>query len=286
MNRPEEDAQLDQVKAVLRRLQRVSADTGTRPKSQLMDGARTDLGRPVGGDTLNGARPAVASVSVPKPAAKVPVRSEAPGKSDLLATATTAIESTDGGRAVLRDGSAAKPTSLAGIFGAVTALAAVGALLVYVSTPSTKVTDGQKAIAAGAQVPASSPTAPSRTGTTIAAAIPATAPRTTPLDPTAASVIAAVVSEANGKMSAGRVQAARQLLASKTSDNSPDIAWALGRSYDPNVLAAMPNADAVADVKLAEQWYRTWHELSVQQGLVSDGTQIERLLKTLRRAQQ
>lgn len=82
-------------------------------------------------------------------------------------------------------------------------------------------------------------------------------------------------------MASGRVQAARAALLGATPGDSPDIAFALARSYDPNYLATLPSADAAANVAEAKRWYRTWYDIAVRQGLVSNGVPLERLIRSL-----
>src|SRR5262249_29693611 len=70
---------------------------------------------------------------------------------------------------------------------------------------------------------------------------------------------------ARALMAKGRVRAAREQLQTFAEQGSPDAAWDLARSYDPNMLGALPAADGTPDVKQAERWYRAWYAAAVQQ---------------------
>jgi hypothetical protein len=85
-----------------------------------------------------------------------------------------------------------------------------------------------------------------------------------------------------GLLGAGRVQAARRQLLAIASDEAADVAWALARSYDPNFLGTLPNADAEPDVAEATRWYRAWHIAAVRQGLVTHGVSLERIIGSMR----
>ena len=85
-----------------------------------------------------------------------------------------------------------------------------------------------------------------------------------------------------GLMTNGRVRAARQQLLGLAAEGSPDVAWALARSYDPNFLATMPAADAGPDIEEATRWYRTWYAAAVKEGLVADSVSLERIIRSMR----
>jgi hypothetical protein len=113
------------------------------------------------------------------------------------------------------------------------------------------------------------------------AARPAAAPPsvTGPAGPTD---LVSIIAEASTHLSAGRVAAARSTLLANVDRGSADIAWALARAFDPNVLSAIRGADSSADAKQADRWYREWHALAVKQGLVTDRVVIDGLLRSLR----
>jgi hypothetical protein len=86
---------------------------------------------------------------------------------------------------------------------------------------------------------------------------------------------------ARALMAKGKVRAAREQLLVLANKGSPDAAWDLARSYDPNVLAGLP-ADAAPDVKEATRWYRTWYAAAVREGLVADSVSLERIIGSMR----
>ncbi len=86
---------------------------------------------------------------------------------------------------------------------------------------------------------------------------------------------------ASEMMASGKVQAARAALLHAMRDDSPDVAWALARSYDPNFLVMIPGADAAPDVTEATRWYRTWYGMAVKQGLVSDSVSLDRIIRAM-----
>jgi hypothetical protein len=55
----------------------------------------------------------------------------------------------------------------------------------------------------------------------------------------------------------------------------------LARSYDSNVLAAIPAADAAPDIEQATRWYRTWYAAAVSQGLVPNSVSVERIIGSM-----
>jgi len=101
-----------------------------------------------------------------------------------------------------------------------------------------------------------------------------------PQTPPAVSEVKAALEGARALMSKGRVRAAREQLLALASKGSPDAAWDLARSYDPNVLAALP-ADAPPDVKEATRWYRAWYAAAVRDGLVADSVSLERIIGSM-----
>ena len=105
----------------------------------------------------------------------------------------------------------------------------------------------------------------------------ASAPQAAP----AVSQVKAALEGARALMSKGRVRAAREQLLALATKGSPDAAWDLARSYDPNVLAALP-ADAAPDVKEATRWYRAWYAAAVRDGLVADSVSLERIIGSMR----
>ncbi|MBO0764483.1 MAG: hypothetical protein J2P50_07835 [Hyphomicrobiaceae bacterium] len=102
------------------------------------------------------------------------------------------------------------------------------------------------------------------------------------LDPVKEREVNAALVDARGLMAKGQVRAAREKLLALADQGSPDAAWDLARAYDPNVLTALPGADASANVKEAERWYRAWYAAAVRDGLVADSVSLERIIGTMR----
>jgi hypothetical protein len=109
---------------------------------------------------------------------------------------------------------------------------------------------------------------------------PAAAPAAQRLDPPTLDVKGALEG-ARSLMAKGKVRAAREQLLVLASKGSPDAAWDLARSYDPNVLVGL-SADATPDVKEATRWYRTWYAAAVREGLVADSVSLERIIGSMR----
>ena len=99
--------------------------------------------------------------------------------------------------------------------------------------------------------------------------------------PGASTTVRQAVEAAQALMSTGRVQAARQRLLAMASDGSPDVAWALARSYDPNHLKGIEGADAGPDVAEATGWYRTWYAAAVKQRMISDSFSLEKIIGSM-----
>ncbi len=103
-----------------------------------------------------------------------------------------------------------------------------------------------------------------------------------PQRPPSALEVKAALDGARALMSKGQVRAARARLLALANEGSPDAAWDLARSYDPNVLAALP-ADAAPDVTEATRWYRAWYAAAVREGLVADSVSLERIIGSMRK---
>ncbi len=108
------------------------------------------------------------------------------------------------------------------------------------------------------------------------------APKSTETGPEPTSPAPARVNLAQQFMLAGRLRAARKLLIEESGSRSEDVALALARSYDPNFLKHVPSADSEPDRGEAERWYREWHAIAKEKGLVTDGVALERLIRSMR----
>ena len=95
--------------------------------------------------------------------------------------------------------------------------------------------------------------------------------------------IKAALDGAAALMNSGRIQAARRQLLAVATDGSPEVALALARTYDPNVLAQIPAPDAAPDVAEATRWYRAWHTAAVKQGMSLDRMSLERIIGSMQR---
>lgn len=93
--------------------------------------------------------------------------------------------------------------------------------------------------------------------------------------------VTALVALAEGHMKAGRIKTGRSLLRPRVEAGSAEAAFAMAKSYDPNYLSTISNADEQPDAEKAEYWYREWHKKAVEQGLVSKTMNIDRLIRSL-----
>jgi hypothetical protein len=285
MSDNDENARLAEVKAVLRRLQRIASDGDPLgPDAQ----SRTRLSDQAGGETGGGQPPAnptrpsvsvsivalddILPAAVPPPLitishtrssqdSRISMSEAAPdGGIQLRATAATASydKRSRGHRRLLVGG------VLAGGLAAVAwaywqpVLSSVGAGLDTVRTalvlpkPTSVVS-----------LPPPSSAEPAMSGSA------------------RGSTIDDVLRGARAELDAGRVQAARAILLAKEAGGSPELALLLARTYDPTVLSLIPNADGQPSSAEAAKWYRTWHERSVTQGQVNQTNALERLLRSL-----
>lgn len=111
----------------------------------------------------------------------------------------------------------------------------------------------------------------------------ATIPATELTKPEAADGMPAVettISEAQELINAGKIDEARRRLID-LSDKSPEAALTLARSYDPNYLRLIPDADAIADPKEAERWYRVWRDIAASKGLALEKDRLDRIINAM-----
>jgi hypothetical protein len=164
--------------------------------------------------------------------------------------------------------------------GGVIVLMAVGAAGLTLMGPQVHVAQKAEAPVKLPEVPAAPKPAPAPVPADRAAPErqPASRPATTASLP---NVPVSRENEAQGLLEAGRVSDARRMLAGMPK-KSPEAALILARSYDPNYLRQLPNADAVADANEAERWYRTWKTAAAEQGLVMEPERFERIIKAMR----
>ncbi len=90
------------------------------------------------------------------------------------------------------------------------------------------------------------------------------------------------ISSAQRLIDEGKVIAGRDLLLDGLAEQRAEAALILARSYDPNSLRLILNADAPSDIEAAERWYRRWHEIAVSEGLALDTQRLDRIIKAMR----
>jgi hypothetical protein len=91
-----------------------------------------------------------------------------------------------------------------------------------------------------------------------------------------------LIADAQRLIDAGQIKAGRDLLADGLADRNADAALVLARSYDPNSLRLIPNADSGPDIATAERWYRRWHEIAAREGLDLDPQRLDRIIKAMK----
>ena len=98
--------------------------------------------------------------------------------------------------------------------------------------------------------------------------------------------VKAALQVARALMAKGQVHAARRQLIALAREGSPDAAWDVARSYDPNVLATIPQPDAAPDIPEATRWYRAWYASAVKEGMVANSVSIERIIGAMQTSAQ
>lgn len=299
----ENDPDLADVKAVLKRLQKLAPqqDTGAGadvlkppadPRAGAADPSRSEAeGLSIAPRAASAAPVALAQLSALRAAGDVP--RPLPHEPPTIAPSTVVPPSR-----ILRQGAIAAASIAVIAVGAAALLSPAGTPLLrslvgaLETSPAPAQTDGNTATDRTVTPP------PAETARPSAAAIPTAEAR---LDPTIEAIqsllpgppdadqsntgnalVAAVVRNAGQSLNAGLVTAARATLLQIADNESPDIAWMLARSFDPNVLATISSPDAAPDPIEAEFWYRVWHARAVYYGLVPDSVSIDRLIRALR----
>ena len=82
-------------------------------------------------------------------------------------------------------------------------------------------------------------------------------------------------------MRSGDINRAREHFRACLEAGLPEAALALGGTYDASKLGKAQRRNA--DARQAERWYREWHRLSTEQGAISPGIDLHRLIKALAR---
>ncbi|MEZ5922817.1 MAG: hypothetical protein R3D57_00360 [Hyphomicrobiaceae bacterium] len=99
------------------------------------------------------------------------------------------------------------------------------------------------------------------------------------------SVPLSAMARANEALRQGDVERARMLLQSESNAGEVEAMLALARSFDPNYLAQLGVDASKGKVEVAERLYRAWYDRSVELGLVSEGVNLNRLIRAMARAQ-
>ncbi|MGI9464637.1 MAG: hypothetical protein ACR2OM_11885, partial [Aestuariivirgaceae bacterium] len=92
-----------------------------------------------------------------------------------------------------------------------------------------------------------------------------------------------LIGEGHSLLTKGDVLGARDLFTKGLKLGLPEAALALGRSYDPEYLAQLPQSNAKADVSIASSMYQEWYRRSVAAGSISEGVQLDRLIQSMNR---
>jgi hypothetical protein len=238
------DEKLDEVKAILRRLQRINAGD---------DGAAI-----IDQDSLREA---------PRTSPDEATFYRFPASESLPARESTTQNSAGQDRRPPRRRSGAQPIAILGLIAvALTVGLVVGFWPKTAREPvpidgASRMTQDQGTTAAITPLPSQSPS-------------PAARPEPDPGT--------GVITNAQRLIDAGQIKAGRDLLANGLADRNADAALILARSYDPNSLRLIPNADAGPDIAAAERWYRRWHEIAAGEGLDLDSQRLDRIIKAMK----
>ncbi|MEM9030907.1 MAG: hypothetical protein AAGC70_21315 [Pseudomonadota bacterium] len=129
---------------------------------------------------------------------------------------------------------------------------------------------------------------PTQSASTEVAALPpsSSAPPVPTTTPGASPVATAptkgkALDRARELFASGKIKEGRTVLTAARPEQSPDVAWALARSFDPRFLRSVPNANSGHDVAQAARWYRVWHATAQRQGLVSSRMDVEKIIRSM-----
>lgn len=122
----------------------------------------------------------------------------------------------------------------------------------------------------------------------VAVATAETAPAPEAADEGSASTTAtaplSAMARANAALAKGDVDTARLLLQAESEAGQVEGMLLLARSYDPAYLTTLGIDATKGKREVAEKLYRAWYDRSVKLGLVSEGVNIDRLLRAMARA--
>ena len=85
-------------------------------------------------------------------------------------------------------------------------------------------------------------------------------------------------------LDSGRIKEARRHLLDEKAFEHSGAALTMARSFDPNYLQTLQNADAGPDIAEARHWYQRWYDLAIKDGAVPETIRVDLLLQSLDRA--
>lgn len=244
---PKQDQKLEEVRAILQRLQRISA--GAEEDEAPVVPSPVYAARPgTNGSALHGTASAPQTPALSRDKKLVVIAVPVLAALGLVGTVLWSLSGEETPAA--RDG---KPVAEA---------------------PAPPATPSEPQKTAAAVAPRSEPAVPER----LAIAPVATAPSVLP----PANPDAERLAVAQGLMDKGKIAEARRVLKNDLASRHPEAALLLARSFDPNSLQLIANADAGPDPAEAEHWYRRWSELAAGGGLALDRERLDRIIKAMR----
>lgn len=92
------------------------------------------------------------------------------------------------------------------------------------------------------------------------------------------------MARANEALRNGDVDKARMLLQSESEAGQVEAMLALARSFDPSYLKELGVPSGKGNAATAEKLYRAWYDQSVKLGLVSEGINLNRLIRAMAKA--
>jgi hypothetical protein len=295
-SKPDEDEKLRDVKNILRHLQQIAntpGPAGDAVAPKVSTGILTDA-TPKSGDTPRPSANSIIDSIVAKGESAARSRSEAAQAKPAV------VKPVATGRPVRQKHLGALALAMI----ALGAVAILGGDLIFKYWPSS--TQPKRTAAPAPEAIKPPPAAPVKAGLSSApAAIPVPAVAVTParkpqekpqekpaepLDCEAGTIAGnvmmdtpeAITANARQLMDNGHVEAARKMLLQRPIAATQDGAWLLARSYDPNFLTTVASGDATPDKKLAENWYRCWHDIGVRNGMVMNDKSLRRMIDAMR----
>ena len=103
-------------------------------------------------------------------------------------------------------------------------------------------------------------------------------------EPTEPTTPLSAMARANEALRNGDVEKARMLLQAESEAGQVEAMLVLARSFDPSYLKEIGASAGKGNVATAEKLYRAWYAQSVKLGLVSEGINLNRLIRAMARA--